>query len=120
METAKERNKQIYEERKTGLKYAELQEKYNISVARLNEICMKEAKKERYKKNDVYSLLISLCDDDKLIARTFTVLKRIGATSEEEILKLDRNILKKTRNCGPVMQDVIMKMKEAIEKKYVS
>lgn len=116
----KERNKQIYEDKMNGLTYSALQEKYDISASRVNQICKKEEKKEFYKTNDVYSLLISLCEDEKFISKTFTVLKRIGATTEEEILKLDRKTLKKTRNCGLLMEDLIMKMKESIEKKYIS
>ncbi len=120
METSKERNKQIYEDRKKGATYSELQEKYDISVARANEIFQREDKKEENKSNEVYATLISLCEDDQLIAKTFTVLNRLGVTTAEELIKVDQKTIKKARGCGPKMQNLIMEMKETIAKKHVS
>ena len=120
METSRERNRQIYEERKKGAKYAELQEKYDISAARANEIFQREEKRENDKQKEVLAVLHALCDDEKMVSRTTTVLERLGATSVEMFLGLDEKKVKKARNCGPVMQELIMKMREEIEKKYAS
>ena len=120
MEVATERNKQIYEDRKKGATLVELQEKYQVTAVRVREIVRREKQKEENESNEVYAVLISLCDDEKFVTRTYTVLQRIGATTVEELLKLDQKQVKKARNCGPLMQELIMKMKEEIEKKYVS
>lgn len=120
METSRERNRQIYEERKKGVKYAQLHEKYDISAARASEIFQREEKREADKQNEVLTFLYALSDDEKMISRTTTVLERLGATTVDRFLELDEKKVKKARNCGPVMQELIMKMKIEIEKKYVS
>lgn len=109
------RNRKIYEEWLKGKTVKELAEKYSVSTSRISDICKREKQKDEYKVNDVYKLIISLCEDEKFCTKTFRVLLKMGVTSEEEIVKLDREILRKTRHCGVVMEELIMRMKELIE-----
>lgn len=114
MESIKERNRQIYERHLNGATYSELTKRYSITSSGIREVCKREKRREEYRSNAMYRLLVSLCEDEKFATRTFTVLRRIGATTEEEIVKLDRETLQRTRNCGQAMEQVIMKMKEHV------
>lgn len=116
MEAARERNKQIYEEYLKGAKKKELAEKYGVSPTRIGMIIRWEEDWIAYSKNEVFQVLMELCDDEQLISKTITVLSRMGAVTKEELLKVERKKLKKTRLCGAVMEELIMKMKEKIEK----
>ena len=115
MEEIKGRNRQIYEKYLDGEKYADLAKEYSLTISRIKEICRKEEQKEINQENAVYRLLMELCTDEKFVNRTFTVLKRMDIVTEEEFLKLDRNILKKTRNCGLAMEELIIKGKNILE-----
>lgn len=119
MEAARERNRQIYKERLKGATFTELAEKYSISTTRIRTIFQLEEEKEKYKENEVYNALTTLCDDDQLIAKTLTILKRKDAMTPTELIKLDRKMLKKTRNCGEKMQDLIIEMQEFLEKDMI-
>lgn len=116
MEERKERNKQIYQEYLDGKKYSDLAKNYSLTISRIQGICRKEKQKILNHENEIYQVLMEVCTDEKLVNRTFTVLKRLDAITEEEFLKLDRDILKKTRNCGFVMAEIIIKGKAVLEK----
>lgn len=115
MKSEKERNRKIYQEYLEGATYTELAEKYSVSTTRVRKIFQMEKMREECNENEVFKVLFALCDDEQLISKTITVLQRIGATSKEELLKLDRKTIKKARNCGVVMVELIMKMKEEME-----
>jgi DNA-directed RNA polymerase alpha subunit len=68
----------------------------------------------------VFILLEAFCEDEQLKSKTLTVLKRMGATEAEELLKVDEKQIKKARNCGPKMQELIFKIKEEIQNKHIS
>lgn len=120
MKAEKERNKEIYEDCLKGVSYKELAEKHGITVARVKDLFEREDKKEKYRSNEIFVLLETLCDDDQLKAKTMTVLERMQATTVDVFLALDVKTIKKARNCGPKMQELIFKIKEELEKKYVS
>lgn len=120
MNAEKERNRKIYEECLNGATYAEVAKKYAITISRVKNLYQKEVAKEENRSNKVFALLESLCDDEQLQSKTVTVLKRIEATTIDAVLALDIKTLKKTRNCGPVMQELIIKMQEEIRKKEIS
>ncbi len=120
MKAEKERNRAIYEECKNGASYKELAEKYGITASRVKDLFEREEKKEQNRSNEIFVLLEALCEDEQLKSKTQTVLERIEATSVESLLALDAKSIKKARNCGPKMQELIMKIKEELEKKYVS
>lgn len=120
MKAEKERNRLIYEECLNGASYKELAEKYSISISRAKGIFDKEDKKEKNRSNEIFVLLEAFCEDEQLKSKTLTVLERIGATEVDILLGLDEKTLKKTRCCGPKMQELILKIKGEIEKKYIS
>ena len=72
-------------------------------------------KKDAYHADDIYIKILSLTEDKKNATRAYTVLNRLGVNIKEEIIKIDRNRLKKTRSCGPKTEELIMKLKEVIE-----
>ncbi len=119
MEIDDSRNSKIYQEYIDGATYEALGKKYLVSAARIGAIVKNEKRKAEHNANHIYGLISSLCDDKKVVTRTYTLLERLGATTEEEILKLDRNTLKKARNCGEKIECIIMKLKEIIEKDRV-
>lgn len=112
MAIEKERNRQIYEAYLNGDKYSDLAQKYSLTISRIKEICKREKKRGVCQENALYQLLMEVCEDEIFVGRTFTVLERIGVTTIEEMLKLDRNTLRKTRNCGKLMQALILKARE--------
>lgn len=120
MNAETERNRAIYEECLNGATFSAVARKYSITPSRVKGVFEREAKREQNRLNPVFILLESLCEEEQLYSKTVTVLERIEATTEEAILALDRKKLKKTRNCGQVMEDLLMKMKEEIEKKDIS
>ena len=62
----------------------------------------------------------AFCEDEQLKSKTTTVLERMEATTLEVFLALEEKQIKKARGCGPKMQELIFKIKEELEKKYVS
>ena len=120
MKAETERNREIYEEYLKGVSCKEIAEKYSLTIPRVKGLIEREEKREKNRSNEIFVLLESFCGDEQLKSKTLTVLERIGATTKETILALDEKQLKKTRNCGPKMQELILRIKEEIEKKYVS
>lgn len=116
MEENKERNRTIYEKRMLGKTAAELSDEYGVCELRIKHICEQEQRKEDKKDDRLYQLLFRLSDNDQLSTKACTVLRRAGADSEAEIVKLDRKQLKKLRGCGSKMEDLIMSVIEEIRK----
>lgn len=117
MEQAKERNTEIYKDRLQGATFVELGRKYEISANRIRTVCEKEKKREERKNNWWYNRLIEIADNEQLAAKTCTVLERLGATTEEEIMKLDVKQLKGVRLCGNKMIELIFRVQEQIKAK---
>ena len=120
MKAEKERNRTIYEECLNGASYKELAEKYSITVSRVKGIFDREEEREKNRTNEIFSLIEEMCEDEQLKSKTFTVLKRIGATEVEAFLGYDEKQLKKARNCGEKMLELLLKIKEELKKKYIS
>jgi len=116
MEENKERNRKIYEERLSGKTIADLSCEYGVCEQRIKHIYDQEQRKEDKKDDRLYQLLFALSDNDQLSTKACTVLRRAGADSEAEIVKLDRKQLKKLRGCGSKMEDLIMRVIEEIRK----
>lgn len=112
MEAARERNRQMYEEYLEGATFTELAKRYEVSVTRARSLCKMEKVREEHLRHEVFRVLFILTDDEQMISKTITVLERLGATTIEEVLKLDRKVLMKTRNCGTVITELIMNAKE--------
>ena len=120
MKAELERNRTIYEACLEGASFKELAERYSITPSRVKDLFEREKKKENYRSNEVYVLLESLCDDEQLKSKTVTVLERMKAMNAEILLGLEAKQIKKARNCGEKMQELIFKIREELEKKYVS
>jgi len=120
MKAETERNRTIYEECLNGASYKQLAEKYGITPSRVKDLFEREDKKEKNRSNEIFLLLETFCEDEQLKSKTLTVLERMEATTTEVFLGLDEKKIKKARGCGPKMQELILKIKEELEKKYVS
>ncbi len=120
MKAEKERNRAIYEECLKGASFKEVAEKYSLSQSRVKGLFEREDKKEKNRSNEIYILMETICEDEQLKSKTVTVLERLNAMSVESLLALDAKQIKKARNCGEKMQELILKIREELEKKYVS
>jgi len=113
MDAKVERNREIYEKRLQGVGYRELGEEYGITPNCARLIYEREKKKEERKENPIYAYLLTLTDNEEIISRTCTILRRNNLETKEELIKVERNyLLKKVRNCGEVITDLIMQMAE--------
>lgn len=117
MEDNRERNRRIYLERLSGKNSKELAEKYDITEKRISSICKRVEEKETMQSTDLYKMIQSLYKEEAFATRTYNVLRRMGAETEEAILKLDRKTLLRTRNCGERMTELVLQMQELIRNK---
>ena len=115
-EIAESRNQKIYTEFLNGATCDELSREYSVSSVRIREIVKNEKRKEEYQTDELYRLIQTLTDDRKNATRVYTLLSRLNVHLKEEVLEIDRERLKKLRNCGSKMEELIMKLKEVIEK----
>ena len=115
MEAKVERNRAIYEKRLAGATFKEISEEFDISDACARALFKKEKRNEERKSNPIYLHLREITDNEEAISRVWTILKRKNMLTKEELIKVDRNFLiKKCRNCGDVLADIIMELAERV------
>ncbi len=119
MATKVERNKEIYEDRMAGLKFREIGDKYGLSYNCARQLFVQEKKKEERKQSRLYNLLASLSDNREFVTRTYNVLTRNNLDTKEAILNVTPKELRKCRNCGKVMIDLIMQMADILRKEDI-
>ena len=118
-EAKTERNHEIYLAVKNGAKPKDLALKYGVSDSLISFVYKKETKKIERQQNPLYQLIEKYCEDEGFCTRTFTVLTRLNATTEEEFMKLNRRyLLRYARNCGEKMVDLIEKVQEELKKEH--
>ena len=120
MESTKERNRKIYEEYlRGGVTQSELAEKYGLSTARITQLVKDGKEREIEEQSVIYQLLKPVCEDNKLITKIMTVLKRKGLDNVEDFMSLDKKKMKKLWYFGPIMEDIVIRAQEEYKKKDV-
>lgn len=113
MEAKVGRNREIYEKRLKGATFKELGEEYGISPSAANSVFKKEKLAVERMENPLYVYLRTLTDNEEHISRICTILRRNNLDTKEELIKAERKyLIKKVRNCGEVLADIIMQMAE--------
>ena len=116
MEAKVERNREIYEKRLKGATYTEIGKEYGFSANSARAIFEKEKRNEERKNNPIYIKLRTLTSNEEHISRIWTILRRYNLNTREELIKVERNFLiKKVRNCGDVLADLIMQLAELVK-----
>ena len=116
MEAKVERNRDIYEKRLKGATYAEIGAEYGIGPNSARTIFEKEKRNEERKSNPIYVRLRTLTDNEEHISRIWTILSRHNLDIKEELIKVERKyLLKRVRNCGEVLADIIMRLAELLK-----
>jgi len=116
MDAKVERNREIYEKRLKGASFSEIGEEYGISSSSASSIYKKEKRNEERKSNPIYVQLRTLTDNEEHISRIWTILTRHNLDTREELIKVERKyLLKKVRNCGEVLADLIMQLAEIMK-----
>lgn len=116
MEPAKkERNRELYELRESGISFKELGERYGVTANCASSIYKKEKEKVERQTQPLYRMIESICDEEGICTRTYHVLIRNDLYTEEAILNVTRKQLQKCRNCGDVIIDIILMMQEKIK-----
>jgi len=116
MDAKVERNKEIYEKRLQGMTFAELGEEYGIGSQTAKNLFDKEKRNEERKANPIYVHLRTLTDNEEHISRIWTILTRHKLDTKEELIKVERKyLIKKVRNCGEVLADLIMQLAEIMK-----
>ena len=117
MEAKVERNREIYEKRLKGATFAELGKEYGINPHSAHAIFEKEKRNEERKSDPIYIHLRTLTDNEEKISRIWTILRRYNLNTREELIKVERSyLIKKVRNCGEVLADIIMELAEIMKK----
>ena len=116
MEAKVERNREIYERRLKGESFAEIGEEYGLTSSSVRSIYNKEKRNEERKSNKIYVHLRTLTDNEEHISRIWTILTRHNLDTREELIKVERKyLIKKVRNCGEVLADLIMQLAEIMK-----
>lgn len=116
MEAKVERNREIYEKRLQGMTFAEIGEEYGLGSQSARAIFEKEKRNEERKSNPIYVHLRTLTSNEEHISRIWTILTRHNMDTKEELIKVERKyLIKKVRNCGEVLADLIMQLAEIMK-----
>lgn len=117
MQDAKvERNREVYEDRLSGMSIAKLSEKYGVTGQCIKTIIEREERKERLRDYRWYQILEEVADCEEMVTRTVHVLERSGYDSEEAIMSVTRNELLRCRNCGEAMIKLIFRIADILRK----
>lgn len=103
------RNEEIYMAHMAGAKYEELAEKYGLSVGRITKICNRYQEIVDQNGCELYDRIHELVDDPNVAGKIYGILshRKNGITTIEAVRGLTENDLKKMRNCGERMVEVL-------------
>ena len=110
MSETKTRNEAIYTCWSAGTSYSELAKEYGISSERVRQICIQESKSRKKEADPLYVAICEIVTDDLIAAKIFQLLKRNGVHTVAEVRKLTEQDMKRIRNCGPVIRDVLKQL----------
>lgn len=113
MGNKEERNKEIYAAKLSGVKMQELSEKYGISVRRIRNICKVQEEKIEKESDLLYMAIRMMTTDVRLAGVVYGTLKRNGIHTIDETKALTDEQMKKFRNCGTKMMELINNFKAA-------
>lgn len=105
-----DRNKEIYQDRKSGMTVKMITEKYNISITRAYQIFGEQQEEEALSDNRLFNLIKEAVPDKYFWI--WNILKRSGVTTLEELQKLDAVQIKRIRGCGAKAINIIQQIKE--------
>lgn len=105
-----DRNKEIYRDRKNGMTARMVAEKYGISEIRVYQIGVEQEEEALLAGNDLFEAIKKI-EPDKY-AWIWSILKRGGVTSLEELQRCDIKQIKRIRGCGAKAFDIIQRIKE--------
>lgn len=105
-----DRNKEIYQDRKNGMTVKKITEKHNISQTRAYQIFAEQEEEALLAGNDLFEA-IKIIEPDKY-AWIWSIFKRGGVTSLEELQRCDMKQIKRIRGCGAKAIDIIQRIKE--------
>lgn len=104
------RNKEIYQDKKSGMTIKAITEKYSISLARVYQIVTEEQTEETLQGNELFIRIKEFAPVGYM--RIWNILKRSGVTTLEELQRYDTKQIKRMRGCGAKALDVILQVKE--------
>ena len=103
----KERNEEIYAARQNGTSVSELSKKYGLSDNRIRAICKRQDEKLVNEADLLYMAIRVLTSDVGFAGVVYGTLKRNGIHTIEEAKALTDEQMKKMRNCGSRMTELL-------------
>lgn len=113
-------NRVIYEAILNGETRKALATRYGLTCNAIDTIFRREKRKEASKDYRFYQILVDIIDKEETKTRMLNVIQRNGFGTDEELLKVNKNMLLKCRNCGEGTANLILKVADILREENSS